>query len=241
MRQILMVGLISSALVLSACTEATTSGGYTTSAASASFAAGKTAEERELEAQVRDLDQVTKNIVVSNTVQGAVFGALAGCGVGLLLGGGRDDCAKGAVVGGLAGGVAGNQVGQAAAQKKREMVERDKVLANLRGVSTKLDGIEGRLHAVLRSQDAELTSLRRQVKANQISQSAYEKRVQAINANRKAVDSGLAKSQANVAETRQEIRVATQQGQSGLGTIDKAAASTESRLARNRKLLTLIQ
>lgn len=238
MRRILVAGLVSSALALSACTEASMSGGGYSSSASV---AGKTAAERELEAQVRDLNKVTQNIVVSNTVQGAVFGAVAGCGLALLLGGSGDDCAKGAVAGGVVGGVAGNQVGQAAAQKKRELVQRDQVLANLKGVSAKLDGVEGKLRAVLKSQDAELASLRRQLKANQVSQSAYNQRLNAINANRKAVDAGLAKSESNIVETRQEIKTAKAQGQSDLGKIDAAAASTQQRLARNRKLIALAQ
>lgn len=238
MRQLLVAGLVSSALVLSACTEASMSGsGYSSSAS----VAGKTAAERDLEAQVRDLNKVTQNIVVSNTVQGAVVGAIAGCGLVLLLGGNGNDCAKGAVAGGVVGGVAGNQVGQAAAQKKRELVQRDQVLANLKGVSAKLDGVEGKLHAVLKSQDAELASLRRQVRANQVSQSAYNQRLNAINANRKAVDAGLATSETNIVKTREEIKTAKAQGQSDLGTVDAAAASTQQRLARNRKLIALAQ
>lgn len=238
MRQLLVAGLVSSALVLSACTEASMSGsGYSSSAS----VAGKTAAERDLEAQVRDLNKVTQNIVVSNTVQGAVVGAIAGCGLVLLLGGNGNDCAKGAVAGGVVGGVAGNQVGQTAAQKKRELVQRDQVLANLKGVSAKLDGVEGKLHAVLKSQDAELASLRRQVKANQVSQSAYNQRLNAINANRKAVDAGLATSETNIVKTREEIKTAKAQGQSDLGTVDAAAASTQQRLARNRKLIALAQ
>lgn len=238
MRQLLVAGLVSSALVLSACTEASMSGsGYSSSAS----VAGKTAAERDLEAQVRDLNKVTQNIVVSNTVQGAVVGAIAGCGLVLLLGGNGNDCAKGAVAGGVVGGVAGNQVGQTAAQKKRKLVQRDQVLANLKGVSAKLDGVEGKLHAVLKSQDAELASLRRQVKANQVSQSAYNQRLNAINANRKAVDAGLATSETNIVKTREEIKTAKAQGQSDLGTVDAAAASTQQRLARNRKLIALAQ
>lgn len=242
MRHLLLASMVSSTLAIAGCTDVSNSGtGGTTTAASAKSlsSSGKTAAERDLEKQVQNLDTVTRNIVVSNTVQGAALGALAGCGLALMLGGDGGDCARGAVAGGVVGGVAGNQVGQAAAEKKREMVQRDQVLAKLKGVSAKLDDVEVKLQSVLKSQNAELASLRRQVQANQVSQTDYNTRLKAINSNRQTVQSGLAKSEANIVKTRQEIQSATKQGQSGLGPVDQAAASTQQRLERNRKLIAL--
>ncbi|HKL05557.1 MAG TPA: hypothetical protein VJ929_07080 [Roseovarius sp.] len=223
-------------MLLAGCMEQT--GGV---GAALSGSGAKTKEERQLEAEARSLNQVTKNIIVKNTVEGAVIGAAAGCGIALLLGGDGGDCAKGAAAGGVIGGVGGNAVGRQAAQKKVELVQRDKVLANLRGVSQRLNGVETRLNRVLNSQNAELRSLRRQVNAQQVSKSEYDARVRAINSNRQTVKNELQKSENNIVKTRNEIRVAQQKGQSGLVSLDKAAASNQSRLARNRQKLRLIQ
>jgi len=232
-------------LALAGCTETTSGGasGASTKPASAvalSSSSQKTAAEKKLEAEAKSLNQVTNNIIVRNTVEGAVVGALAGCGIALLLGGDGDDCASGAVVGGLAGGVAGNQVGRAAAAKNVELVKRDQILANLRGVSTRLNSVEANLRSVVKAQNAEITSLNRQLAAGQISKSSYNARVNSINSNRRAVDSALASSERNIVKTRNEIKSAQRQGQQGLGSVDSAAASTQDRLARNRKLLALV-
>lgn len=244
MRRLSTVGIFVIGLALSACTETTSSGtgGATTKPATATTAVStqKTAAERKLEAEAKSLNQVTNNIIVRNTVEGAVVGALAGCGIALLLGGDGDDCAAGAVVGGVAGGVTGNQVGRAAAAKNVELVKRDQVLANLRGVSTRLNSVETNLRAVVRSQNAEIASLNRQLAAGQITKSSYNARVNAINSNRRAVDSALAASERNIVKTRNEIKSAQRQGQGGLGGVESAAASTQDRLARNRKLLALV-
>jgi len=242
-RYVLLSGISIAAIALSGCTETTASGttasptvaGSSVSASSAQ----KTTAEKNLEAEVKSLNKVTSDIIVRNTVEGALVGALAGCGLALMLGGNGDDCARGAVAGGVVGGVAGNQVGKAAAEKKVELVKRDEVLANLRGVSTRLNSIETNLNAVLKSQNAELASLRRQVGAAQISKSSYDARVKAINSNRRAVDAALAVSEKNMVETRNEIRVAQEKGQTGLSSVSSAAASTQERLARNRKLLAI--
>jgi uncharacterized protein YcfJ len=237
--------LIVVGLALAGCTE-TTSGSSSSastkpsSSVALSSSSQKTAAEKKLEAEAKSLNQVTNNIIVRNTVEGAVVGALAGCGIALLLGGDGDDCASGAVVGGLAGGVAGNQVGRAAAAKNVELVKRDQILANLRGVSTRLNSVEANLRSVVKAQNAEITSLNRQLAAGQISKSSYNARVNSINSNRRAVDSALASSERNIVKTRNEIKSAQRQGQQGLGSVDSAAASTQDRLARNRKLLALV-
>lgn len=228
--------LLVAAISLGGCVE-NGAGGMST--ASFSSSGQKTAAERQLEAEVRSLDQVTRNIVVRNTVQGAMVGAALGCGLALAFGGRSEDCAKGALAGGVAGGVYGNQVGKRAAAVKVELVKRDRIIANLKGVNAKLNGIEANVRSVVRAQDVELRSLRRQVKAGQISKSAYEARLQAINSNRATVSNGLLKAQKNVVNTRSEIATARRKGQPGLATVDAAAASTEARLARNRKLLAL--
>ncbi|MEL6596189.1 MAG: hypothetical protein AAFQ47_09655 [Pseudomonadota bacterium] len=201
----------------------------------ASFAGGgaqKTAQEKELEKQARSLNQVSKDIIVRNTVEGALIGAAAGCGIAVLMGGDGNDCLVGAAVGGVAGGVGGNAVGRQAAEKNEEIVKTAEVVKNLGQVSSRLNGVETNLRAVLKSQDAEIRSLRRQVQSSQISQSQYQTRVKAINSNRRVVSNELRRSEANVVQASQQLDQASSQGQTGLGTAKKAAASNQNRLKR---------
>jgi hypothetical protein len=227
--------LFISSLVLTACVEGGT--GLPTVAASS---ANKTDEERKLEAEAKSLNKVTGDIIARNTVQGVAVGAIAGCGIALLLGGDAADCAAGAVVGGVAGGVAGNAAGRAAANANKELIKRDRLIADLKGVSTRLNGVEARLNSVLRAQNAEINSLNRQLKSKQISQSSYSQRMQAINSNRKVVSGELLKSEKNIAKTRNEIKAAQQQGQQGLVSADRAAASNQARLAKTRQQIKLL-
>ena len=101
----LSIVVLCSAFVLTGCNE-TTLGGVGASLTSsgpksAAFSTKKTKEEIRLEKEVASLNKVTRQIVVNNTVQGAVFGALAGCILADVMGG---KCADGAIAGGVAGG-----------------------------------------------------------------------------------------------------------------------------------------
>lgn len=237
------VGVLALSLSLAGCVEtagpSAGNAGNTVGRATA-VSTQKTAAEVRLEKEARSLNQQTTSIIVRNTVEGAIVGAAIGCGLGLLIGGGGEDCARGAVAGGVLGGVAGNQVGQQAAQKNAQLVNRDKVLANLSGVSTKLNSVETNLRSVVASQNAEIASLNRQLSGGQISKSAYNSRIKSINANRQAVSASLASTEKNIVKARGEIRTASSKGQKGLSDVDKAAVSTQNRLARNRKLLTIV-
>lgn len=231
-----------SVLALAGCVEgvpgASPSGASTgSSATQVAVARGKTAEERALEKEVRSLNEVTRNIVVSNTIQGALAGAAAGC---LLARVTNRDCADGAIAGGLLGGVAGNQVGRAAAQKKRELVSADQTLAKLQGVSQRLASVEGNLRSVVARQNSEIASLRRQVSAGQVSSRAAQSRINAINSNRRAVINGLDASRANVDKEQQNlIRVEQESGQSQ-ARLKRAVGGTSNRIQRLRNSVSLV-
>jgi len=219
--------------LLAACTE------ETMQMASGS-SAGKTQAERKLESDARSLNRVSRDIIVKNTVEGAVIGAAVGCGLGILLGGNGDDCVKGAVVGGVAGGVGGNSVGRQAAKKNEEIVRTAEVVKNLSQVSQRLNGVEAQLASVVRSQNAEIRSLRRQLAANQVSQSAYDARVRSINSNRVAVRNELTKSETNVVKASKQLASARSQGQGDVRRAQQAASSSRARLARTRNSIKLI-
>lgn len=204
------------------------------------FSSNSTPEERELEKEAKSLTQVTRSIVTKNTVEGAVIGAAAGCGLMLLFGGDGGDCAAGAVAGGVVGGVGGNQVGRQAAAANEELVKQDQIIANLKGINERLSGVQTRLRSVVRSQNAEINSLRRQLQNDQISESAYNSRVRAINANRQNVMNSLARSEQNVVSSRNELVSLEQQGGTRLTASKNAATRTQRRLASLRSSIRLV-
>lgn len=220
-------------LVLSACSEGAmqVAGGPST---------GRTTEERALEQQVRSLNQVSRDIVVRNTVQGIGAGAVGGCVAGLLLGGDEQDCLRYGLAGAAVGGVAGNAVGRRAASVNEELVRQDAIIANLRGVNQQLGSVRSNLSQVVSSQNAEIGSLRRQLANEQISQRAYQARVQAINANRATVINGLAESERNVATSRAELVSIQQQTGQPLSQSTREAAATQQRIATIRNSISLV-
>ena len=231
----LIIGLFAiMAMGLAACTE------ESLSVASGGGGGKKTAQERKLEQEVRSLNQQTRSIITKNTIQGAAVGALAGCGVALIFGGDGSDCARGAVAGGVVGGVAGNQVGRKAAKVNQELVKQRETIAKLSGINKRLGGIEANLRSVVRSQNAEIASLRRQVAAKQISPSQFNARVNAIKSNRQNIRNGLVKAENNVSKSQAELVKLERQGGKPLTQTKRAASSTKNRLTRLRKSVRLV-
>jgi len=232
-------------VTLSACQDTTNPGSVSASSApnqvqtvaTASVQRGKTAEEKKLEQEVLSLNQVTRDIVVNNTIQGALAGAAVGCVLAHLNNG---SCGRGAVAGGLFGGVAGNQVGQQAAEAKRDLVQADQTIAKLKNVNARLGSVEEQLRAVVSRQNSEISSLRRQLAAGQVSKSSYDARISAINNNRQTVIAGLAKSENNVAEERALLVSAEKETGQQLSSTRAAVDSTRSRISSLRRSIQLI-
>ncbi|GFE64083.1 YMGG-like glycine zipper-containing protein [Litoreibacter roseus] len=220
-------------MLLSACTE------ESLQLASVTGGGNKTPAEKALEKEVKSLNQQTRDIIVRNTVQGALAGAAAGCLVGALIGD-SGDCARGAAAGAVIGGIGGNQVGRKAANVNKELVKQREIIANLNGVNKRLTSVEGNLKRVVASQNAEIRSLRRQRANNQLSSSDYAKRVNAINDNRKAVRNGLGTAEQNVAKSRTELVKLEKEGGRPLTSSKKAASSTQRRLSSLRKSVALV-
>ncbi|MEM7671231.1 MAG: hypothetical protein AAF317_19265 [Pseudomonadota bacterium] len=190
-----------------------------------------------MEREVRDLNQITRNIIVSNTIQGAVAGAVAVCVIVELASGA---CGEGAISGALTGGLFGNAVGRQAAQKKRELVAADQTLEKLRGVQAQLTGVEQNLRAVLNRQNSEIASLRRQVSAGQVSASAARSRINAINDNRANVIRGLDASRENVSEEQAKLVRLEQESGENLRSTRRAVSSTSNRIQALRNTVRLV-
>lgn len=219
-------------LVLSACVE--DSGAV--SALSGGSSKGKTAAEVSLEKEARSLSQVSRDIIVRNTVQGVVAGAVAGCIAAQLFGG---DCAQGAVAGGIIGGVGGNAAGRKAASANKQLVNQRQVIANLSGVNKRLGVVQSRLRSVVSAQNAEIGSLRRRLASNQVSKSQYSSRIRAINSNRASVSSSLLRAEQNVAKSQKTLVSLGKQDGRSYATERRAAGSTQNRLSRLRKSASL--
>lgn len=237
-RNFLTAVAVSFTMIAGGCTEGSV-GGASGSSASVSVS-GKNAAEIALEKEVVSLRQQTQDIIVRNTVEGAIAGAVAGCALVLMMGGDGDDCARGAVVGGVAGGVGGNAVGRAAAKKNEELVKQDQILANLKGINARLGSVNTRLSSVIAAQNTEIASLKRQLDGEQISQSAYDSRVRAINSNRSAVIRGLQAAEQDVSKSRVDLVNIGKQGGTSYPALQEAAQSTESRLKSLRSTVNLI-
>ena len=240
MRSIFYSVVAMMALSLAGCDEAAMQASSPTSgpakAASAKIATGKTAQELSLEKAVKSLNEQSRDIIVRNTVEGAVVGALAGCAIAELTG---RKCAQGALIGGVAGGVGGNAVGKKAANANRELVNQGAIVANLSGLNKSLNSVEGNLRRVVASQNAEISSLRRQLNNQQVSKAQYSSRVRAINSNRASISSSLQLTEQNVAKSSQQLVNFEKQGGKKLTSSRKAAASTQGRVAALRKSVSL--
>ncbi|WP_342070363.1 hypothetical protein [Yoonia algicola] len=231
------------AFFLSGCDEAAmnsmgaSTNGASSASSSATVARGKTAEERALEREVASLNRQTRDIIVSNTVQGALAGAAVGCVMARMMG---EDCVDGALAGGVLGGVAGNQVGQQAAQANADLVRADETLAKLQGIQQKLGGIETNLSAVLSRQNSEVASLRRQLAAGQVSEQAVASRISAINNNRATMANSLQESEMNMVNERAELVSLEQEGGQRFTTTKNAVDSTRSRIRSLRNTVSLV-
>jgi hypothetical protein len=234
MRKYIAICIVLIAATLSGCAEQSGTMGLGGSSA------GKTAEELQLEQQVNSLTEVSRDIVTANTVQGAVFGAAAGCGVALIFGGDTKDCLIGSAAGGVVGGVAGNQVGQRAAAANVEMVRQDQIIGNLQGVNAKLDTVAANLRSVIASQNAEMSSLQGQLASQQISPASYDARIAAIASNRRTVAQGLQASQSNMTESYDELVSLEQQSGQNLAVPRSVVVSTRDRLASLQQSVALV-
>jgi chromosome segregation ATPase len=234
MRAIFTGLFVSFFMFLSACTDEINQ----ISSSATSGPKGKTSAELSLEKQAKSLTEVSRNIVVRNTIEGAAAGALAGCLIAELTGG---DCAQGAILGGVAGGVGGNAVGKKAANVNKELVNQRQVIASLSGINKKLAGVQSSLRRVVSAQNTEIGSLKRQLNNKQISKSQYSSRLRAINSNRRNVSASLQRPEANVAKSRKTLVSLEKQGGKSLSSSKKAAASTQNRLANLRKSVSLVK
>lgn len=238
MRNSLFVMALCSASVLAGCDEAAQlgipTGAFTNSGSSSSVrsvSAGKTSEERALEKEVANLNRTTRNIVVKNILEGAAVGAAAGCVTAAVT---DNSCGQGALIGGGLGAIFGASVGNKAANAKREIVQADQTIAKLKGIDSRLGGVEANLKAVLRSQNSEISSLRRQLAAGQATKSSVDARISAINNNRQTISARLQDSEKNLATEKAELVAAEKANGQKLSTTKRAVDSTSRRLRNLR-------
>ena len=179
-------------------------------------ATANAASEIQMAEQTKALNSMTRDIIRKSTMNGAAIGALAGCGMAVLSAGNAKNCVSAALSGGAVGAIAGNIKGRQQAAKRVELVSPSALVRSIGKADDHMETVSRDLPSLLAKQDAELTSLNRQLGAGQITETQYAKRFEIIKANREQLAEalGLSASQAN--EAHSNLKNAQSQGQTGL-------------------------
>lgn len=138
---------------------------------SASLGLGPQSDRPEVVAALdHDTDFASTNFIV----QGAVAGAVVGCGLGLLLGGKAKNCLAGAAVGAVGGGVAGAAVAEG--NKKQILAEdqEDRLYAELNAEGEDLRAYNSKVETAIARLDSDLKNLETRRRKKQVNAETYE-------------------------------------------------------------------
>lgn len=196
-------------------------------------------QERILTQQADALDQMSKDLVRKTTLNGAALGAVAGCGMAII-GGSKAQCAQAALVGGVVGGITGHAKGKAQVKKRVEIVELSRVLPSLRETSDQLEIVSGGVDALIAQQNAEITTLKRQVASGEITQDAYNARLSDIGLLRSELAKSLSLSASQAKQARAALQNAQAQGQYGVDWYIDATQKLEQDAVSARAKLSLL-
>lgn len=196
-------------------------------------------QEQVLTEQAVALDRMSKDLVRRTTVNGAAFGAAAGCGMAIV-GGSKNKCIQAALVGGVLGGVTGHMNGKAQVKKRVEIVELSRVLPSLRETSSQLDIVSGGVETLIAQQDAEIIALKKQVAAGQISQETYSARLSDIRMVRSELAQSLSLSASQAKQANLALLNAKSQGQTGVDWYIGATQKLEQDSVSARAKLSLL-
>jgi hypothetical protein len=199
-----------------------------------------TSEIAQLDAQAKSLNSMANELVKKSTGQGAAIGAAVGCGLGLISASGAQKCVTGAVAGGVTGAAIGHQNGKRKVAARVAQVSKQDLSNTLLDANKKLGEIKQSLPEILASQDAELSRLREQKAAKEITQDSYATRVSQIREDRAKLADALMDSADKARISADNLGVAASQGQSGLMWHIGAAKRLEDEAMSTRSQINLL-
>lgn len=174
-----------------------------------SLGSAKTSEEREAIAATRSLVVRSNAIILKNTLQGAGLGALIGGGGTLIAGGSTKDAVRNAGIGAAAGAAGGAAVGSAVGNADSEIQARKKALEKLNQTNAQVTEARSKVQSALNAQNRELNTLRKQLRAGEVTRAQYDARVTSMNNTRKALKENLARSSQSLEKKRANVTDST--------------------------------
>jgi len=166
--------------------------------------------------QTHALTKMTKDIIRKSTVNGAIIGAVAGCGLVVISAANAKNCIGGALVGGSVGALAGNANGKKNARKRIELVSPNALARSIGKADKHMDLVTRDLPTLLAQQDKDIAALTQSMKNGQITEAQYVQRFNAIKTNRAELAQSLSLSAAQANEAHRNLEAARSQGQTGL-------------------------
>lgn len=146
--------------------------------------------------QAQSLNRLATEMVRKSTGKGAAYGAVIGCGLGLVSASNAKKCVVGAVAGGGVGALIGREHGKRKVARSVAKVSAQDMGNSLHATDKQLKEIRKTLPETLAKQDAELAKLRQQQAAGKLTQEEYDARVAGISGAR----ANLAKALTDSAE-----------------------------------------
>ena len=169
-----------------------------------------------LDAQARELSDLSKRIVVQTTLEGAGIGAIVGCGMAVVSAGNASKCVAAAAVGAASGAVIGHQRGKRKVARQIEHVSPSAVVRTLRKSNDQMALVQRSLPARLEAQDAALARIDLQRATGAMDQRDYLTARAAITSERQALASALLETENHAHLAAANLRRAKSDGQAGL-------------------------
>lgn len=167
--------------------------------------------------QAAALNDAADRLVQRSRINGALVGAALGCGVTLATGSrSTRDCVAAAALGGAAGAVLGAQRGEREVARRVALVAESDVARQLNAATGQMAALRQSLPAYLATQEAELNHLTMQQISGQITQREHDLAVLAIQQQRFDLGHALELSARDARRAAENLRTATQRGQTGL-------------------------
>lgn len=207
---------------------------------SVEFMSSAAAQEHEMHMQAQALDEMTRDMMVKATTQGAVLGAVAGCGLAAMTGAGKNKCLGGALVGGAVGGAIGHAQGKKQVKERVELVSLSRVMPSIKASKDQMALVEKGIPDMLAAQEKEISTLQRDRDAGRISEETFETRVGEIRENRRALAQSLSLSAEQSSEALAALKSAEAEGQDGLSWYIHTVSGIEQDAVSARSTISLL-